>query len=80
MDQNRLDQDQQNFENLGPIRTDRSPDLVVRASLIEEEEDFFLHPKSRFSTFNEKIKTNNLLIAGGALLVISVLLYRKYNL
>jgi len=47
---------------------------------IEEEEDFFLHPKSRFSTFNEKIKTNNLLIAGGALLVISVLLYRKYNL
>ena len=80
MDQNRSDQDQQNSKNLGPIRTDRSPGLAVHEFLIEEEEDFFLHPKSRFSTFNEKIKTNNLLIAGGALLVISVLLYRKYNL
>ena len=27
-------QDQQNFENLGPIRTGRSPDLTVRGSLI----------------------------------------------
>ena len=27
------DQDQQNFENLGPIRTSRFPDLEVRGSL-----------------------------------------------
>ena len=34
-------QDQQNFENLGPIRTGRSPDLVVLGSLtvMNETED-----------------------------------------
>ena len=30
----RTDQDQQNFENLGPIRSGRSPDLTIRESLV----------------------------------------------
>ena len=34
------DQDWKNFENLGPIRTGRSPDLAVRGSLLQGVEVF----------------------------------------
>ena len=54
------DQDHQNFESLGLIRTDRAPDLAVRGSLNEVEEKEGKENERKRSSRSSRSKCSNI--------------------